>query len=44
MGAKLLILDHCEGTRQFLFEALELDGKSRLEASPQRTILTEKGA
>ncbi len=44
MGTKLLIIDHCEGHRQFLFEALELGGKCRLEATPQRTILTEKGA
>ena len=44
MGTKLLIINHCEGNRQFLFEALELGGKSRLEVSPQRTILAEKGA
>ncbi len=44
MGTKLLIIDHCEGNRQFLFEALELGGKCRLEATPQRTILAEKGA
>ena len=44
MGTKLLIIDHCEGNRQFLFEALELSEKSRLAASPQRTILAEKGA
>ena len=44
METKLLIIDHCEGNRQFLFEALELGGKSHLGASPQRTILAEKGA
>ncbi len=44
MGTKLLTIDLCEGHRQFLFEALELGGKSRLEASPQRTILAAKGA
>ena len=30
MGTKLLIIDHCEGNRQFLFEALELGGNAAL--------------